>query len=504
MNKLIKYFLYFFIFISFLFCLWLPLRNELIIQTDIARDFLLLEETIKKGVLPLIGAHSGISGIFHGPAWIYINLPAFILGGGNPAIVGFFWTFLYAMALFIIFFTTKKLFNFKIALLSTALYAMVSVQEINNLSNPYGALMFFPLFFYFFYRYLTTYRLTTLILSIFFLGIVIQFQMAFGVPILVLTIIYLFIFSIIKRKPTHFLSLLIILITQSTSILFEIRHNFTQTHSLISYLNSHNSNILNMLSFNSIFNQLTKALNEGLIFFTKNNLFLNLIFFTIILIYVKKSLQEKKFQHKLIYLLFLYFYFGYWFLMLFYSGQIWIYYHWAFIPVLIMLFSSLFQIINKKIFLPLFSFFIIFLFIQQINRFVERNNYIGVSQASWIFFKSSVEKIYRDTQGDFGYYVICDDQLGYQAKYAFHYLQKFYKNKAFSFKKKNTTYVYIVPSSDLGYNPNNFVKQRIKIQSSPLKIISFKNGIKINKYQIKESDLNNPSDPNLLDSMIFR
>jgi len=504
MPKLIRIILYALIFISFLFCLWLPLHNELIIQTDIARDFLLLEETVQKRIPPLIGAHSGISGIYHGPLWIDINLPAFILGGGNPATVGLFWVFLYAIALIFVFYTAKKMFNLEIALFSTALYAMISVQEINNLSNPYGALMLFPLFFYFFYRYIMNGKFTTLLLAIFILGLIIQFQMAFGIPILILAFLYLIVFLVKKRRLIHLSSLFMIFITQSTSIFFELRHNFLQTRSLISYLNSQDRNFLSRINPNSILNQIIKSYTEGLIFFTKNNLFLNLIFLISLIISLIYILRKKNLPNKLAYKLFIYFYLGYWFLIMFYHGQVWIYYHWAFIPVLIILFCSSYQIINKKIFILLFSLFISILLIQQINRFVERNNYMGVSQASWQFFKSSVDKVFKDARSDFGYYVVCDDQLGYQGKYAFHYMQKFYQNKAFAYQKKDPTYVYIVTSSDPGFNPGNFVKQRIKIASDPVKIMKFKNGIQINKYQLAGSDLNTPSDPNLLNSLIFR
>lgn len=504
MPKIIKYFLYIIIFISFLFCLWLPLHNELIIQTDIARDFLLLEETVQKRTPPLIGAHSGISGIYHGPLWIYINLPAFILGGGNPAVTGLFWVLLYTIALFFVFYTAKKLFSLKIALMSTALYAMISVQEINNLSNPYGALMLFPLFFYLFYRYITNCKFTTLLFSIFILGIIIQFQMAFGIPILILTFLFLCVFLVKKRKLIHLSSFFMIFLTQSTLIFFELRHDFLQARSLISYINPQERNILSRINLNTILNQIIKSYTEGLIFFTKNNLFLNLIFLVSVIISLIYILRKKNLPDKLLYLLFSYFYLGYWFIMIFYRGQVWIYYHWAFIPVLIILFCSGYQIINKKIFYLLFFLFVSILLVQQINRFVERNNYMGVSQASWLFFKSSAAKVYKDTKSDFGYYVICDDQLGYQAKYAFHYMQKFFKNKAFAYQKKEHTYAYIISSSDSGYNPANFVKQRIKIESPPVKIMKFKNGIQINKYYLAGQDLKIPSDPNLLNSLIFR
>lgn len=484
---------YFLIAVSFIFCLWLPLNGELIIQTDIARDFLLLEEIVQKRVPPLIGAHSGISGVFHGPLWFYINLPFFILGRGNPAVVGLFWVILYAISLLILFYSAKKLFNFEVAILSTTLYAMISVQEINNLSNPYGALILFPLFFYLFHRYTKNLKFIYLLLAVFILGLIIQFQMAFGIPILILTFLFLIVFLVKKQRLIHLASLFTIFFTQSTTILFELRHNFLQTRSLFEYLNKHEGSVT-----------IARPLTEGLIFFTKNNFYLNWIFVLMVLLVLVYVWRKKSLKNASIYLFFAYFYFGYWFLMRFYTGTIWVYYHWAFIPVLIILFCSVSQIMNKKLFLVLFFIFTGILFNQQINRFIERNNYMGVTQASWRFIKSSAESVYKDAKGDFGYYVVSDDELGYQAKYAFHYLQQFYKKKAFGYEKKDITYAYIVPSSDKGYSADNYVRERIKIKNPPIKIIKFQNGVRINKYKVTGGDLTTPSDPNLINSMIFR
>ena len=45
-------------------------------HTDIARDFLVMADIVETNKPTLIGPKSGgISGVFHGPAWYYLNLP---------------------------------------------------------------------------------------------------------------------------------------------------------------------------------------------------------------------------------------------------------------------------------------------------------------------------------------------------------------------------------------------------------------------------------------------
>ncbi len=92
------------ILISTFFASWFAVNGDIIFHTDIARDFLLMEDVVKNKPITLIGPRSGgIPGVFHGPLWTYLNLPSFIIGGGNPAIVSWFWVILYLINLLIVY-----------------------------------------------------------------------------------------------------------------------------------------------------------------------------------------------------------------------------------------------------------------------------------------------------------------------------------------------------------------------------------------------------------------
>src|SRR3989338_3294329 len=86
------------------------LDGNIFFHTDIARDFLLLEDLADNKNLTLIGPRSGaIPGLFHGPLWLYLNLSAFFLGGRNPVVVGWFWVLLYILSIGITYYVGKRL-----------------------------------------------------------------------------------------------------------------------------------------------------------------------------------------------------------------------------------------------------------------------------------------------------------------------------------------------------------------------------------------------------------
>ena len=103
------------ILINILLSAWYVLNKDLVFHTDIARDFLVLEDIVRTHKPTLLGPRSGgIPGVFHGPLWFYVNLPIFILGQGNPVVVGWFWVFLSASSIFITYYFGKKIFNRKL------------------------------------------------------------------------------------------------------------------------------------------------------------------------------------------------------------------------------------------------------------------------------------------------------------------------------------------------------------------------------------------------------
>lgn len=204
----------------FLSLRWLFTGN-LLFHSDLARDFILMQDLRDNQHLTLIGPRSGgISGVFHGPLWLYINMPFYLLGRGNPIMVSLGWWLFHIITIIIIKVIGSKLYGPKIGTFSALLYSAVGILDIHSMNNPNGATIIFPIFFYYLSQFLKTKKIKFLLISWLLSGLLIQFQMAFGGPILLLTIALIFILSIKYKKTSWLVSLVVLLLPISTFYYF--------------------------------------------------------------------------------------------------------------------------------------------------------------------------------------------------------------------------------------------------------------------------------------------
>jgi len=519
----------FVVFLVFIFlCLFLAsyyvLNKSIIFHTDIARDFLLIEDIVKNKPLTLIGPRSGgIGGVFHGPAWLYLNVPAFILGQGNPVVVGYFWVLLYIISLIVCFWVAQKLFkNREISLLSTALLASSTIIAVNQLFNPYGAFILAPIFFLIYYRYLLKNKFLDLLFSFLLLGFMIQFQMAFAVPILILTFISSFYLIVKNKKYIHILAFLILLIPLSTFILFDLKHQFLQTNAVLGYLSEkktsgaftdllRSSKLHLPLFILLIFNRIKKIFYDNTFLITNGSLILLLGFLFVLLKTLPLIFKEKDKKKKLIYYLFFYFYLGYWFLTLFYKNEVWGYYFWPFFPLIAIIFSSfVIYFKNKNSFIYLFTYLFIFV-VLVVNIINASRSVLKTSESfkkesgSWKFYYGLTQQVYKDANGDFGYYIFSPDLFGYSSRYAMNYTQtKFNNIKAYPFEKKKITYLIMAPSDNPYAQPIPWKRDHIKLVKKPIKIFKYENGFQVEKYLLSDDEIKIQSDQYLIHDLIFR
>lgn len=503
--KFLKLFLLLFILFNLYLCAYPVLHNDIVYNEDVARDLLILQNITTTHKLTLIGPRTeAIGGLYHGPLWSYINLPAFIIGQGNPVIVGWFWIILIGCLVYFTYFVGKKVANPIVGLLAAVLISIYSVQYANMLLNPFGAVLISPIFFYYFYKYVQLTKVKYLLISFFLIGLLIQFEVAFGGPILVLTIIYLIPYLYKQKKLSHFLSILILLIPLSSYILFDIRHNFLQLHSVISHVGisagDHKLNLYEM--FQTRFEGLVKSLFA----FTNQQLWLSVLadlFFVYVLI---KVYINKKIKHRQFYFLFTYFYLGYWPLSFYINGYVLTYHVLPFLPIALIIFSSSALFIRKELFLIAFLGILFFNLTSAMTKIDSFPVFNGRDLDSWTFNYKLAKKVFSIAPSELGYYVFNPDELGYGPKYALTYTNKEYPNKtAYPYIKKNITFIILAPASG-GLNNNRewWIKNRVKIDTSPVSVINYANGYKTEKFLLTEEEIKVPSDPNLVNGLFFR
>jgi hypothetical protein len=492
------------IFATFLSSIWFALHGTIYFHTDIARDFLLIEDIVVNKKLALIGPHSGgIDGVFHGPAWLYLNAPAFMIGRGNPAVVGWFWALLIFISVGVVYWVTKKLSDTKTAMMATALYGLIIGTSAANLFNPFGAVLFAPLFIYFFILYIQKSKFIHLLISLFLIGIIIQFQMAWGVPILILSLPLLFRHFFIHKKFSHIFAFGILLIPLSTFILFDLRHQFLQAKSVLSYL-SHTSTRIQGNYFTFIGGRLSDMFFSLINSYSSGDKTLQIVIFCTV-VFIIYSLKNKKVFSLLYLRIFAYFYIGYWALTLLYKGTMWGYYTVPFIPLICMALAFLIRKLKKQ--LSPIIFILVTLPLLYMNiRFIytHSGNYFRAGNGLWNMYLTQARAVFSDGSEDFGWYVYSADQYGYSHKYAMHYQQRLSKRHGFSYEKKTITYLLITPSTNRFTNADDWKKDKIKLTRTPDKVFTFQDGSYIEKYVLSSEEQKVPSASDLIQDLMFR
>lgn len=491
--------LLFAIFLCVVVAAWVPLHGDIHYFSDNARDMLLMNEIMTEKPITLIGPRSGISGVFHGPLWLYMNLPAFALSDGNPAAVGWFWWGLYVFNIVIMYGVGKRLSGVAGGLVAALLFAYAFVSTGWSQFNANGVLLTSPLVFYFLQRYLMEGHYKDALALFFLIGLLIQFQIAFGLPVLLL-VLSLVGFRIAQRRQwMHLMTLSILLIPLSTHILFDARHGFLQLNSLLSYAGKSGGPGIAALA--TI--RLPLALKELTYWFPHYSIMTSSV---ISLILACVVFWKKDHRLKMLAALYAFLYVGFWIVTLGYSGNMWVYYYWGFTPILFLVIGASLQALPKKAQIVVPLLLAIIIVSAQLHWFMyERNHVLSPRPISWKFHKTAVESVFRDAPNEFGYYIFEDDLFGYGPKYAFVYWQKKYPNKAgFLNQKKETTYTYMMPTESTTLSWDGWIKGNVRIERSPAKIVEHPNGVAVNQYLLSADEQIIPSDPNLLNSLLFR
>jgi hypothetical protein len=131
---------------------------------------------------------------------------------------------------------------------------------------------------------------------------------------------------------------------------------------------------------------------------------------------------------------------------------------------------------------------------------------IGKSQDSWKFLFGVATKVFQQKENTFGYFVYSPDVLGYGPKYAMAYATTVYKKRAESFVKKPTTYLIIAPppSNNPYMKDAWWTKNQIYITPTPVFVIHFPNGYKIEKYLLDKDEVKIPFDERINTGIHFR
>jgi len=499
-----KYLIFAIILVNILFASWYVLHGDLYFHTDIARDFLLLKELEDKKIV-FIGPRSGAAGFFHGPLWTYINYPVYYLSNGNPIASGYFWVFLAVMILWATFFLATKIFGDYCGYISTLLLSFILVGITRDFTHPHMGMLVTPFFIYTLIRYRATFRLIYLLFHILSCGILIQLEIASGLPFTFLSFGYLIYLQAKNRKLIHLLLYPVLLIPLANYLFFDLRHNFFLTRNFYHYIKEDSSEYY--VGFSNILKNRLEYIPGFVLDLTKGNFELNIILSLIILFFLILLLSQNN-KSSYFYKIFLYFFVGYFIISLKSRYYLLIQHFFAFIPIVMIVVSSIFTSKYWKYLLMILILIVSNNEIQTLRFISSFKNFTGENESSWRFYADLSRKIFKaGREKEFGYFIYTPDKLSYSPKYAMVYGQKNNpEKKAYYFKKKPITYVIVAPppKNDPYMSGDWWIENTINIKKKPEKVITFPNGYMIKKYELTEQEVKIPFDPSADTGIHFR
>ena len=205
------------------------------------RDLLVVKDIVVNHKLVLIGSKTDIDGIFHGPLFYYLMVLPFILSKGNPVFISLFLIFVNCLSVYFIYILGRELFDRKAGIIAAAIltFSFGSIVMSRWFSNPPLIIPISCLFFLFLARFLKGNKYY-LIPSALLFAISGQFDfinfLIFGICVLLIIIFYRKQFL---KTPFWILVTsisLLILGSIANFVLFDLRHNFLITNSVISLL----------------------------------------------------------------------------------------------------------------------------------------------------------------------------------------------------------------------------------------------------------------------------
>lgn len=489
----------------------LPLSfGEIHFHTDIARDFLLFDEIAKKKIVLIGPRASGLQGFFHGPLWLYLNMPFYILGHGNPVIVGWGWIVLTVIFLYITYLLSKNHLSKKTSISIIILFLAIFARHIKGLYNPYGALFLVIPFIFSLFSYLESGKEKYLFLSFFILGAMIQFQIAVAIPLLIASLPLVFYFIFKKKVFIHIRSILSILVFISSYIVFDLRHKFQLLSSILKYVTG-KTNVI-PLDTKIVIKQRLSLMSTRLVLFqnkTINFMIFIIILFTVFYILILNKKGKKLQKNERLFVLGVYFYISFYIISIVHKGWLLGHYYLPILAIPIMLtgVGSNIQKVRKiyKMFLLLS---LIYWTVANINYNKNIKKIIGTSENSWIYQSKVAKTVFEQKDKEFGFFIFSPDILAYQSKAAMnYYINKNPNIKVAIYQKRPITYLIIAPPppNQPWLNEKGWKKLKVKLvkQSEWTKTIP-PVGYKVEKYLLTKEDLKISPDPNINDWVYFR
>lgn len=210
------------------------LTQNFLFLIDQGRDLMAVKSIIYDKHITLIGPYTSLQGVFQGPLWYYLlGIPLF-LANGNPVGSIVLMLVISLSAMFVSFYGMYRFVGERAALFTFFLFA-ISPEAIAAATyswNPHPMWLLIPLYIFGFFKLQSNKKFNYIVWPI--IGLMFHFQTALGVFIFISSIVYILIFNRkLIREKSFYLAFIFVLILFLPQIVFDFRHDFLMSKSVI-------------------------------------------------------------------------------------------------------------------------------------------------------------------------------------------------------------------------------------------------------------------------------
>jgi hypothetical protein len=238
----------------FIFCLGglalriLPILSDNVhFSFDQGLDILMVKQLVVDHKINLISRYSGLQGVLMGPLWTWLMAIPFTVSGGSPIANVIFLSILSILGSLTTFFLFKNILGTKTSLLLFIL-TLISPSFSGNtrvILSPNILIYIFSFYIFFLYQIFVLKKAIYWIPLLFIIGIFFQFEIAFAIFTVPPLFACLAIFHAWQTLKPKYLVLGFILggITFLPQLIFDLRHHFIITNSLLGFIKGTNNSL---------------------------------------------------------------------------------------------------------------------------------------------------------------------------------------------------------------------------------------------------------------------
>lgn len=222
------------------------LSGNFLFLKDQGRDMLAVKSIVVDKKPTLIGPYTGLQAVFQGPLYYYVLAVPFAMFRGDPR--GVMWVVLAAsmIAIPLAYLVGKKFFSESTGMFAAFLFAVSpsAAAAATFIWSPFFVLPITTVTLYLFMHWSKTGLKKSFFLFVVSLGLLFHFEIAFAAPFLASMFLISFFVARKKRYEFPLFSFLgLVLLTLSPLILFDLRHDFLTTKSLVSLVSGGNQGL---------------------------------------------------------------------------------------------------------------------------------------------------------------------------------------------------------------------------------------------------------------------